>query len=156
MIRRLLPAIALLTLCLFAAPRPVAAFDFFKGAGCAKNPNSTVCQSQKTQSQNIEVDANGNPILDAKGHTIPINPLTGPGGILAHITNIVAFAAGAAAVIIIIISALKLITSGSNVSTGSRTDTDVEDARRGLANAVIGLVVIVLARTIIIYIVNRL
>jgi hypothetical protein len=51
---------------------------------------------------------------------------------------------------------LKFITSGSNVSTGSRTDTDVEDARRGLGNAVIGLVVIVLARTLIIYIVNRL
>ena len=144
MIRRLLPAIALLTLCLFAAPRSVAAFDPFTGANCASNPGSTVCQSQQAQSSNV----------DASGHQI--NPLTGPNGTLAHITNIVAYAAGAAAVIIIIISALKLITSGSNVSTGSRTDTDVEDARRGLANAVIGLVVIVLARTLIIYIVNRL
>lgn len=140
MIRRLLPAIALLTLCLSAAPASAFAFNFFKGADCANNPNATVCQSQPQR------DSNGN----------LIDPLTGPGGTLADITNIVAYIAGAAAIIIIIISALKFITSGSNVSTGSRTDTDVEDARRALANAVIGLVVIVLARTLIIYIVDRL
>jgi hypothetical protein len=68
----------------------------------------------------------------------------------------VAYIAGAAAIIMIIISGFRLITSGSNVSTGSRTDTEVEDARRGLANAIIGLAVIVFARTIIIYVVNRL
>lgn len=140
MIRRLLLAVALLTLCLFAAPGSVSAFSFFKGADCANNPNATVCNSQ--------------PQRDSHGKLI--DPLTGPDGMLAGITNIVAYVAGAAAIIIIIISALRFITSGSNVSTGSRTDTDVEDARRGLANAVIGLIVIVLARTIIIYIVNRL
>jgi hypothetical protein len=143
MIRRLLPAIALLTLCLFASPRPVAAFSFFQSVDCSQysaNDKPTACQSQ--------------PARDAHGNLV--DPLTGPDGILAHITTIVAYIAGAAAIIMIIISGLKFITSGSNVSTGSRTDTDVEDARRGLANAVIGLIVIVLARTIIIYIVNRL
>ncbi len=142
MIRRLLPAIALLTLCLFAAPRPVLAFSFFQGVDCSTYSGSdkpTVCKSQPQS-------ANGN----------VVNPLTGPDGMLAHITSIVAYIAGAAAIIMIIISGFKFITSGSNVSTGSRTDTDVEDARRGLANAIIGLVVIVLARTIIIYVLNRL
>jgi hypothetical protein len=145
MIRRLLPAIILLSLCLFAAPRPVAAFNFFGGVDCSQYSANravdkpTVCKSQA-------VDAHGN----------PVNPLTGPDGILAGITNVVAWVAGAAAVIIIIISALKFITSGSSTSTGSRTDTDVEDARRSLGNAVIGLVVIVLARTLILYIVKRL
>jgi hypothetical protein len=142
MIRRLTLATALLILCLSAAPRPVAAYDFFKGVNCGTNSSATAC---KTQS-NAPTDPSGN----------PIDPLTGPNGTLAHITNIVAFAAGAAAVIIIIVSALKLVTSGSNVSTGSRTDTDVEDARRSLAGAVIGLVVIVLARTLIMYVVDRL
>jgi hypothetical protein len=137
MIRRLLPAIALLVLCLFAAPRSVAAFDFFKGADCGNNGTSVTCQSQ--------------PQTDANGHLI--NPLNNT---LARITNIVAFAAGAAAVIVIIVSALRLVTSGSNVSTGSRTDTDVEDARRSLAGAVIGLVVIVLARILILYLVHTL
>jgi hypothetical protein len=140
MIRRLLPAIALLVLCLTAAPRPVAAYEFFKGGCNADTANSVACQSQP------QTDANGN----------PIDPLVGPDGLLAHITNIVTIVAGAAAVILIIVSALKLITSGSDVSTGSRTDTDIEDARRALANAVIGLVVIVAARTIIVYLLNRL
>ena len=143
MIRRLLPALALLILCVFAAPRPVAAFSFFQAVDCASYSNSdkpTACQSQ--------------PPKDAHGNIV--NPLTGPDGTLAHITTIVAYVAGAAAIIMIIISALKFITSGSNISTGSRTDTDVEDAMRSLANAVIGLIVIVLARTIIIYIVDRL
>jgi hypothetical protein len=141
MIRRLTLATALLILCLSSAPRPVVAFDFFQGADCGnhKNASSVACSSQSQES------AKGNP-----------NPLTGPDGLLARITNIVAYAAGAAAVIVIIISALRFITSGSNVSTGSRTDTDVEEARRSLAGAVIGLIVIVLAHTIIIYIVKRL
>jgi hypothetical protein len=136
MIRRLMLAVALLTLCLFAAPRPVAAYDFFSGANCSANTDSTACKSQPRT-------VNGQ----------LVNPLNDT---LARITNIVAYAAGAAAVIIIIISALKLITSGSNVSTGSRTDTDVEDARRSLAGAVIGLVVIVLARTLIMYVIGKL
>lgn len=138
--RRLIPAVVLLTLCLFAAPQTVSAgpFDFFKGVCNNGGGNSTVCKDQP---------------VDAQGNTV--NPLAGPEGLLAGITNIVAFVAGAAAIIMIIISAIKFITSGSDLSTGSRTDTDVEDARRGLANAVIGLAVIVLARTIIIYVLNR-
>jgi hypothetical protein len=142
MIKRLTLATALLVLCLFAAPRPVAAYDFFSGANCGNKDNSgaAACQSQP------QTDSNGQ----------PIDPLTGPNGTLAHITNIVAYASGAAAIIIIMVSALKLITSGSDVSTGSRTDTDVEDARRSIANAVIGLVIIVLARTLLIYVINRL
>ncbi|MGH7193810.1 MAG: hypothetical protein ACREJM_09795 [Candidatus Saccharimonadales bacterium] len=143
MIRRLLFSVALLTVCLAAAPRPVSAFSFFHSLDCSQysqNDKPTVCQSQPPK------DKNGN----------VINPLTGPNGTLANITNIVAYVAGAAAIIMIIISALKFITSGSNVSTGSRTDTDVEDAKRGLANALVGLVIIILARTIIIYVVNRL
>jgi hypothetical protein len=140
MIRRLLPAIALLVLCLFAAPRSVAAFDLFQGGDCGNHPNAVACQSQPQQDS----------------HGSYIDPLTGTGGVLADITNIVTIIAGAAAVIIVLVSALKLITSGSNVSTGSRTDTDVEDARRSLANAVIGLVVIVAAHTLIIYLLNRL
>lgn len=143
MIKRLLFSVALLTVCLAAAPRPAMAFSFFHSLDCSQYSQSdkpTVCQSQPPK------DANGN----------VVDPLTGPDGTLAHITNIVAFIAGAAAIIMIIVSALKFITSGSNVSTGSRTDTDVEDAKRSLANALIGLVIIVLSRTIIIYIVNRL
>ncbi|HVA11404.1 MAG TPA: hypothetical protein VNG32_04555 [Candidatus Dormibacteraeota bacterium] len=129
-------AVILLVLSLAAAPQPATAYDFFSGANCSTNTGATACNSQP----------------DTSGGKL-VNPLNDT---LARITTIVAFAAGAAAVIIIIISALKLITSGSNISTGSRTDTDVEDARRSLAGAVIGLAVIVLARTLIMYVINKL
>lgn len=132
--RQLILAISLLILGLFSAPQPAAAYDFFGGAcNSGSTSGSSACQSQAGSHSK-------NPVVD----------------LLAHITNIVAFAAGAAAIIVILVAALRFITSGSDVSTGSRTDTDVEDARRAIANAIIGLVVIVLARTIILYVISKL
>jgi len=129
MIKRLTLALVLFTLCLFAAPQAATAFDPFGGACNRGGGGSAVCQTSGAQ----------NPITDS----------------LTKITNIVAFVGGAAAIIVIIISAIKFVTSGSDVSTGSRTDTDVENARRGLANALIGLAVIVLARTLIIFVLRK-
>jgi len=139
MIKKLTLTLCLLTLCLLPAPQAALAYDFFGGA--CSNPNtgkSVACQSEPKQVNGKAVD-----------------PLVGPDGIIAHITNIIAFVAGAAAIIIIIIGALRFITSGSDVSTGSRTDTDVEDARRAIANAIIGLIVIIMARTLVIYVVSK-
>jgi hypothetical protein len=76
-------------------------------------------------------------------------------GALDEVTNIIAYIAGAGAIIIIIVSAFKLITSGSDSSTNSRTDNDVEDARRSIVGAVIGLAIIALAKTIIIYVTSK-
>jgi len=142
MIRRLLPAVALLVLCLFAAPRPATAYDIFGGVDCtsATNSSSAVCKGQ--------------PATDpATGKAV--DPIGGSDGLLAKITNIVAYAGGAAAILLVIISALRFITSGSDVSTGSRTDTDVENARRSLSSALIGLAVIVLARTLILFVLKK-
>lgn len=139
MIRKLYLATALLVLCVIAAPLPVKAYDPFSGVCGGNNPDSAVCSSQSQEA------ANGN-----------TDPLTGSNGILAHITNIIAFVAGAAAIIVIIVSALRLATSGSDVSTGSRTDTDVEDARRGIGGAVVGLAIIVLGRILILYVLDKL
>lgn len=80
----------------------------------------------------------------------------GPQAFLLKVTNIVAYIAGALAVIVIIVSGIRYITAGSDVSTGSRTDTDIEDARRGLIGALVGLVVIILAQLIITYVIKRL
>jgi hypothetical protein len=124
-------------LCLFAAPQyAFAAYDPFSSVCSGGGAGSTVCNTQ------LSKDPNGKSVD-------PFNQT------LQAITDIVAFVAGIAAIIIIIISALRLISSGSDVSTGSRTDTDVEDARRSIANAIIGLVVIVLARIVVIYLLNR-
>jgi hypothetical protein len=80
----------------------------------------------------------------------------GPQELLLKITRIVAYIAGALAIIVLIVSAIRFITAGSDVSTGSRTDTDIEEARRGIAGALIGLAVIVLAQVIIAYVIRRL
>jgi hypothetical protein len=138
MIRRLSLSVALLMLCLFAAPSRALAF----------NPFGNVCDSGSASSSAI---CSTTPITDPT--LKPINPVVDN---LSKITNIIAFIAGAAAIIMILVSALRFVTSGSDVSTGSRTDADVETARRSIANALIGLAVIVLGRTLIIFVLNKL
>lgn len=133
MIRRLLFSVLLLSMCFASAPASVAAFNPFGSNVCNSNTHdSAACQASNS------------------------DPIAGPNGVLLKITNIIAFLAGALAVIMIIVSAIRFITSGSDVSTGSRTDTDVEEARRSIASALVGLVVIVLARAIIVYVIRRL
>jgi hypothetical protein len=77
------------------------------------------------------------------------NPLVGPDGLLVKIANVIAVIAGIAAVIIIILAGLRLVTSGGN------TD-DAVGARRAVIYAAVGLIVIALARAIIILILSRL
>lgn len=134
MMRRFLLAVMLATMCFAAAPSSARAFEPFKDAACdGKNQASAACK--------------------ARGSS---DPIAGPNGILLRITNIIAYLAGAVAVIMIIVGSIRFITSGSDVSTGSRTDTDVEDARRAIANAVVGLAIIILAKAIITYVIRRL
>lgn len=143
MMRRFIFSLILAMICLAAAPVSAAAFDPFGGAcsGVHNQQDSTAC----TTSNNNPISANQCP----PGKSCPQ-------GILINITHIVAYVAGAIAVIMIIVGAIRFITSGTDVSTGSRTDTDVEEARRTVTNALIGLVVIVLAQAIITYVLKRL
>jgi hypothetical protein len=76
------------------------------------------------------------------------NPVTGPNGVLIRATHIVAFAAGAAAVILIIISGIRLITSQGEAAGATA-------ARKTLMNAVIGLVVIIFAQAIITFVIGK-
>jgi Type IV secretion system pilin len=120
MIRRLLLAVTLLSLCLFAVPLQATAFDPFGGHICdAAQSQSAVCQSKTTQ-----------------------DPITGSDGALAHITNIVAILAGMAGVIVVIVGALRYITSGGNPE-------NVEKAKNTVIGALIGIAVVVLARFLI-------
>ena len=134
MIRRLLPAIMLLMMCTMATPLPAVAFDAFPKSACVKDTKneSTPCTTSSA------------------------NPIAGPNGILIRITRIIAYFGGAVAVIMIIVGAIRFITSGTDLSTGSRTDTDVEEAKNTIAYALLGLIVIVLAQFIITYVIARL
>lgn len=133
-IKALLLIAVLSSLFMTALPQTVSAFDSFGGVDCSgRAANSAVCTDKDSG-----------------------NPLFGPDGVLLKITNIVAFIAGAIAVIMILVGSIRFITSGSDISKGSRVDTDVEAARDTIVNALVGLAVIVLAKIIITYVITKL
>jgi hypothetical protein len=130
-------AVLLLTfvscLVLFAASAPVASAWSPFGDACRSTDtasNSSACSKQSTQTTNN-------------------NSLTGPHGIIVKATSIVAMIAGIAAVIIIIVSGIRFIMSSGDPAK-------VTQAKNTILYAVIGLIVIVMARTIIVFVINRL
>ena len=126
MIRRLLLSIMLLGLCLMAAPLPANAFDTTGGVDCTGNAgNSAVCTDNTTT-----------------------DPISGSNGLLLKITKIVAFIGGVAAVIMIIVGALRYITSNGDSNA-------IASAKNTVIGAVIGLIVIVLAASLITYVIEK-
>ena len=109
-----------------AAAQPVFAADPLD-AVCQANPDSATCKS-------VSPDK---------------NPLTGKDGVLYKVSLIVASVAGLVAVIVIIVSGFQFLVSGGDAQK-------VAGARRTLIGAIIGLVVIVLAQSIIMFVVGRL
>ena len=101
--------------------------DILKDACTGAAANSDTCKSRRTSS----------------------NPLTGPDGTLSKVANILAVIAGVAAVIILLYSGIQYITAGGDAQK-------VGNAKNTIIGAVIGLVVIVLARSIIAFVINRL
>ena len=77
------------------------------------------------------------------------DPLTGSDGLLAKIANIVSYIAGAAAVILIIVSGIRYITAGGDSQT-------ISSAKNTLIGALVGLVIIFLARALITFVVTQL
>ena len=77
------------------------------------------------------------------------NPLTGSNGALTKVSDVLAFVAGMIAVIFIIIGGIKYITSAGD-------SANITSAKNTIIYASIGLVVVVLARAIISFVVNRL
>ncbi|MEO6513584.1 MAG: hypothetical protein ABIR37_02730 [Candidatus Saccharimonadales bacterium] len=76
------------------------------------------------------------------------NPLTGSNGLIIKITRVIAFVAGAAAVIIIMLSGFRYVTSSGDA-------TKATQARNGIIYALVGLIVIISAQFIISLVVRR-
>lgn len=110
---------------LIGATGTVAAKDILNDA-CKSAPGSPTCKS----------------------NTSSPNPLTGPNGMLTKVTNIVAILAGIAAVIVIVVSGIKYMTSGGDTQK-------VASAKSTLIGAIIGLVVVALAQAIIVFVIKR-
>lgn len=128
MLRRLAPALLLLMLCFTAAMPTASAWNPFGRVDCtdAAQKDSAVCTGKTSE-----------------------DPISGTQGILASATNVIAYIAGAAAIIIIIISGIRYMTAAGDSSK-------IQSARSTLINALIGLAVIVLAKAIITFVIGRL
>ena len=133
-------SVSALTVAVFAlaVPSTAAAFNIFNPTDSSGNSTGVDC-SQGNNSQSA---------VCSQGNTTT-NPLTGNGGYLDEITNIVAIVAGIAAVILIVVGGIRLTASGGDAEK-------VSSARKTVSNALIGIVVIVVAHTLIIYVVTRL
>ena len=76
------------------------------------------------------------------------NPLTGSGGVLMTVINILTTIVSIAAIIIIILAGLKFITSGNNPQ-------DAANARERVIYALIALVIAAMAQVIVRFIIAR-
>jgi hypothetical protein len=118
-------AVVSVVLALFAAA-PVAQAQVLNiDEQCAKAPDSSVCQDRNVSS----------------------NPISGTSGIVVRVTQFIALATGVVAVIMIIISGVRFITSSGDPQT-------VNAAKNTILYAVIGIVIVILAQAIVLFVVN--
>jgi hypothetical protein len=80
--------------------------------------------------------------------TTGADPITGSNGVLEKVTIIFAIISGIAAVIIIIVAGFTMITSSGNAQS-------VANARNAIIGAVVGLIIILTAASIITFVVNK-
>ena len=105
----------------FAFATPALAEDVFKDVCSGAGASSTVCQSRTPAGQ---------------------NPLYGPNGVITTAISIISIIVGIAAFIALLFGGLKFISSGSNPN-------DVVKARETIIYAIVGLIIAVLAQTIV-------
>jgi len=77
------------------------------------------------------------------------NPLTGTNGLLMDVANIVALVAGIAAVIMIIVGGFRMITANGDAQ-------GFASARSTVLGAIIGVIIIIAARSLVLLILERL
>ena len=84
------------------------------------------------------IEGNESPVCSTDGS----NPLTGTDGVITKIANIIALMTGIAAVIVIMVGGFEYVRSGGDSSK-------VNKAKNTILFAVIGLVIVVVARTLV-------
>jgi uncharacterized ferredoxin-like protein len=128
---RLILLFTILNLSLFSLVTPFASaqgFNAYSGVGCGGGG-----------------DASGSAICNGQSKG---NPISGPNGLLHKITLFIALIAGAAAIILLIVGAIRFITSGGDSNA-------VSSAKGTIVNALIGLAIIVFSASIITFVVDR-
>lgn len=130
--KRFLLSLFACTALLTAVPAGAGAqWNFFQDTCKGEAANSAVCkEKEKTQ-------------------TTSNNSIYGPDGVIIKVANVVALAAGFAAVIFVIIGGIKYILSSGDPA-------NIKSAKDTIIFAIIGIVVIAAARTIIGLVINAL
>jgi hypothetical protein len=104
----------------------LAATDPYQSVPCTSATDSVVCQTQGNST----------------------DPISGPKGILVRATNIVAYIAGIAGVLFIVFAGIKYTTSQGDPQ-------EVSKAKQSIIYALIGLLVVGLARQIINFVLTK-
>ncbi|OGL37905.1 hypothetical protein A3E49_01350 [Candidatus Saccharibacteria bacterium RIFCSPHIGHO2_12_FULL_49_19] len=122
----------------FLTPAVDAQFDPLEDP-CTAAPDSPTCRQKEEQ------------------RTSGTNPIAGPDGIIQTAANLIALVAGIIAVITIIISGFIFVTAGGAIGGQRAGDnpTRAREARTVLTGAIIGLVVVALAWSIVSFVNDR-
>ncbi len=121
-----------------AAPR-VTAVDVLNGCSPSTS-DCSVCSNPNATSKPVICTDNQNGSKQ--------NPLLGPSGVLTVAANILSILVGVAAIIVIIISGLRMvISSGDPTSAGN--------ARKAIIYALVGLAIAVLAQAIVALVLSK-
>ena len=126
-------AISFLSFTVFAAP--------IANAQNADDPLSEACQ----QTPGATSGVSGSSVCDAGDE----NPLVGPDGVITRATSLVSMLVGVAAVFMIMIGGYKYITSAGD--SGS-----VTSAKNTILYAVVGLMIALIAQSLVIFVLNKL
>ena len=113
-------------------PSPAVAVDVLSPI-CQQQPNADVCKDNQT----------------ASGDSNDDNPLFGPNGIITKVMQIMVAIVGILAVITLMISGVKFITSGGDADGAA-------SARRGVLYAMVGVLIAMLAQAIVSFVLSKL
>jgi len=114
---------------------------------CLLMPASALAYDPLSNACNASTDAKTSTTCDG---TKPNgkSPISGPNGVLRRVSLVIAFIGSVAAVIVIVIAGLFFILANGDAQKAA-------NARNAVIGAVIGLVIIVLSESLIIWIVSR-
>lgn len=117
-------------------------FMFMGTVSAQFDPLEQTCVSTNENSTNNDAQ----PICDASSD--PVDPISGEESLIIVAANILAFLAGVIAVIVVIVAGITMMTSNGDAGK-------ITSSRNAIIYTVIGLIIIVVARTIVLFIVSR-
>lgn len=144
MIKRLVLVVATSFFLLIFGAQAVSAYDPL----CTQRDASGVCTEGPCSSANSSQSPTCNQDQQQQTSSDNSNPIAGPNGTLHQVSNIMALLSGVVAVIIIIFSGIRYITSAGNPERTKK-------AKGTLVDALIGLVVVALAWSFVTFVVDK-